>query len=60
MNLNNAKTFLIEKGYQIGPRFKLKRTSKYWLYDVTKPDGTKESMNGRSLEMLARRVSREV
>lgn len=58
MNLNNAKTLLIEKGYQIGPRFKLKPTDKYWMYAIDHPDGKHETLTARKVEMLARKVAR--
>ena len=58
MNLNKAKTFLTEQGYQVGPRFKVKPTDRYWLYEITLPDGTRQTLNARKVEMLARKVER--
>lgn len=56
MQLNKAKVFLTEKGYTIGPRFKIKPTDRYWLYAVDFPDGTRQTLNARKVEMLARKV----
>ena len=56
MNLTQSKIFLTEKGYKFSRRFKNTTESKYWLYEVTAPNGLKKSYKTRDIELLARRV----
>lgn len=60
MKLNKAKVFLTEKGYTISRRFKNSIDSKYWLYDIIHPDGTRKSYKSRDVENLANRVFRGI